>query len=73
MPILDVVCEVTGKVWKVEALVGTSVEEDDPLVVVESMKMEIPVGAPEDGVLVELCVGEGDAVVDGQVLARIEV
>jgi acetyl-CoA carboxylase biotin carboxyl carrier protein len=73
MALVDVKSEVTGTVWKLEASVGQSVEEDDPLLVVESMKMEIPVGSPEDGVLVEFCVGEGDAVTDGQVVARIEV
>jgi acetyl-CoA carboxylase biotin carboxyl carrier protein len=72
MAIIDVKSEVTGTVWKLEVAVGANAEEDDTLVLVESMKMEIPIGAPDDGAVVELCVAEGDAVADGQVVARIE-
>ncbi|MEX0582610.1 MAG: biotin/lipoyl-binding carrier protein [Sneathiella sp.] len=72
MALIDVIAEVTGKVWKIEATVGQELEEDDDVVILESMKMEIPVGAPEDGTLKEILVGEGDAVSEGQVIARIE-
>jgi acetyl-CoA carboxylase biotin carboxyl carrier protein len=73
MALVDVVSEITGKVWKIEAKIGEELEEDDPVVVLESMKMEIPVMAPEDGKLAEILVGEGDAVTEDQVIARMEV
>ncbi|WP_343044163.1 acetyl-CoA carboxylase biotin carboxyl carrier protein subunit [Sneathiella litorea] len=72
MALIDVIAEVAGKVWKVEAEVGQKLEEDDEVVILESMKMEIPVGAPADGTLKEILVGEGDAVAEDQVIARIE-
>ncbi|MDF2366169.1 acetyl-CoA carboxylase biotin carboxyl carrier protein subunit [Sneathiella sp.] len=72
MALIDVVAEVAGKVWKVEAKVGQTLEEEDDVIILESMKMEIPVGAPADGTLKELLVGEGDAVAEDQVVARIE-
>ncbi|MCR9213161.1 MAG: acetyl-CoA carboxylase biotin carboxyl carrier protein subunit [Proteobacteria bacterium] len=73
MALVDVVSEITGKVWKIEAEIGEELEEDDPVVILESMKMEIPVMAPEDGKLTEILVGEGDAVAEDQVIARMEV
>ena len=73
MSLVDVVSEIAGKVWKIEAEVGEELEEDDPVIILESMKMEIPVGAPEDGTVSEILVGEGDAVNEGQVVARIDV
>jgi len=69
---IEVLSEVTGKVWKIECPVGTEVQEEDPILIVESMKMEIPVVATGSGKVVELLVGEGDAVEDGQVVAIVE-
>jgi acetyl-CoA carboxylase biotin carboxyl carrier protein len=60
--------EVSGSVWKVEVVVGQQVSEGDTLVVVESMKMEIPVTAPSAGTVTEILVAEGEAVVDDQVI-----
>jgi acetyl-CoA carboxylase biotin carboxyl carrier protein len=60
--------EVTGSVWKVEVVVGQSVSEGDTLLIVESMKMEIPISAPASGVVSELLVVEGEAVVDDQLV-----
>ncbi len=60
--------EVSGSVWKVEVVVGQQVSEGDTLVVVESMKMEIPVTAPSAGTVTEIQVAEGEAVVDDQVI-----
>ncbi len=60
--------EVSGSVWKVEVTVGQQVSEGDTLVVVESMKMEIPVTAPTAGTVTEILVAEGEAVVDDQVI-----
>lgn len=73
MALEDVIAEVTGKVWKIEAEVGEELEEDDPVIILESMKMEIPVMAPEDGTVREILVGEGDSITEGQVVARMEV
>lgn len=69
---IEVKAEVTGKVWKILASVGARVEADDTVMVVESMKMEIPVISEEPGTVVELRVAEGDAVEDGQVVAIVE-
>jgi biotin carboxyl carrier protein len=60
--------EVSGSVWQVEVVVGQQVNEGDTLVVVESMKMEIPVTAPSAGTVTEILVAEGEAVVDDQVI-----
>jgi acetyl-CoA carboxylase biotin carboxyl carrier protein len=48
----EVKSEIAGKVWKIEAGVGDSLEEEDPILILESMKMEIPVDAPFDCTLV---------------------
>jgi acetyl-CoA carboxylase biotin carboxyl carrier protein len=69
---VEVKSEVTGKVWKVLVPVGSRVDADEPVMVVESMKMEIPVACEEGGTVVELRVAEGDAVEDGQVVAIVE-
>lgn len=73
MAIIEVKTEITGNVWKIVASVGDALAEDDPILILESMKMEIPVAAPEDGKLVEIMVAEGDVAKEGQVVARIEV
>ena len=72
MAIIDVKTEITGNVWKIVAEVGDALEEDDPIMILESMKMEIPVGAPEDGVVKEILTEEGAVVTEGTVVARIE-
>ncbi len=64
--------DISGSVWKVEVKVGDRVSEDDPIVVLESMKMEIPVVAPCAGTVISLSVAEGDVVSDGQVVAVIQ-
>ncbi|MGB5802085.1 MAG: acetyl-CoA carboxylase biotin carboxyl carrier protein subunit [Mesorhizobium sp.] len=72
MAIIDIKTEITGNVWKIVAEVGQSLEEDDPIMILESMKMEIPVAAPESGKLVAILATEGDTVTEGTVVARIE-
>lgn len=69
---IEVKSEVTGKVWKIEVPAGSKVDADEPMMIVESMKMEIPVCSEEGGTVVELLVAEGDAVEDGQVVAILE-
>ena len=65
---MKVLSEVSGTVWKVEVTVGQSVAEGDTLVIVESMKMEIPVSAPKAGTVAEIRTAEGEPVTDGQLL-----
>lgn len=73
MAIVDIKAEITGNIWKVLAKPGQHVGEDEAIVMMESMKMEIPVSAPEAGVVKEILVAEGDVVTEGKVIARIEV
>ena len=72
MPRLEIVSEVTGTVWKVEAQVGQTVTEDDVIMIIESMKMEIPITSSDAGTVVELLVAEGNTVSEGQHVATIE-
>lgn len=72
MATIEVRSEIEGKVWKIETKVGDSLSEDDAVMILESMKMEIPVEAPVDGTLVEILVGEGDMVEEDDVVAIIE-
>jgi len=60
-----------GKVFKVEASVGQSVKKGDTVVILEAMKMEIPVVAPEDGTVASINVAVGDAVEAGATLATM--
>lgn len=69
----DVKSEVKGKVWQIEAKPGASIDEDDAIIILESMKMEIPIVAPADGTIKEILVSEGDPVEEGQVVAVIEI
>ena len=73
MVVKDVKSEINGKVWKIDSSPGDELEEDDPIVILESMKMEIPISAPADGKVVEILVAEGDEVSEGQVVAKFEV
>ena len=63
--------EVAGTVWKVLVKVGDEVHADQELVIIESMKMEIPALAPCRGVVSELLVGEGEPVDEGQTLVKV--
>lgn len=64
--------EVTGTVWKVEAREGDTVAEDQVLLIVESMKMEIPLNAPAAGKVLRMLVREGEPVAEGQDVAVLE-
>ncbi|RKI86572.1 biotin/lipoyl-binding protein [bacterium 0.1xD8-71] len=60
-----------GKVFKIEANVGQAVKKGDAVVIVEAMKMEIPVVAPQDGTVASINVAVGDAVEAGALLATL--
>ena len=69
---IEIESDVTGTVWKIEVEIGAKVTEGQTLIILESMKMEIPVEAPCGGTLVEIRVAEGDAVEEGAILAVID-
>ncbi len=68
---VEVKAHITGTVWKITAKPGDEVSEDDPLIILESMKMEMPVEAPEDGRVEEIMVEEGQPVEEGDVVATL--
>ena len=68
----EVRAEMVANVWKVVAAEGDQVGDGDTLVILESMKMEIPVLAEVDGTLARLAVAEGDVVQEGDLIAVIE-
>jgi acetyl-CoA carboxylase biotin carboxyl carrier protein len=70
---IELKTDITGSVWKVLKQPGDSIGEEEPLLIMESMKMEVPVISPEAGVVREILVKEGDIVSDGTVVARVEV
>lgn len=72
MATTDVRSEVAGSVWKLVAQLGASLAAGDPILILESMKMEIPVEAPVAGKLLELCVAEEEPVEEGQLVAILE-
>ena len=69
---LTVRSELNAIVWKIEAAAGTTVTEGDNLMILESMKMEIPVTAPRTGKVKAIAVAEGEQVAEGQALAVLE-
>ncbi len=68
----DVCAHITGTVWKIEVKPGDEVEEDQTVVILESMKMEMPVEAPDAGKVAAIAVSEGQAVEEGDVLLTLE-
>lgn len=68
----DVEAHITGTVWKIEVEVGDSVQEGDAVVILESMKMEMPVEAEDPGVVKEICCSEGQSVSEGDTLVVLE-
>ena len=68
----EVKAELVGSVWKVKTQPGALVGEEDELLILESMKMEIPVTAPRAGTVREVRVKEGEVVKEGQVLVVLE-
>jgi acetyl-CoA carboxylase biotin carboxyl carrier protein len=68
----DVYAHITGTVWKIEAKAGQQVAEGDVLVILESMKMEMPIEAPASGTVKEIRVKEGQSVAEGAVVVILE-
>lgn len=72
MPRVVVKSEIPGSVIRIDAGIGDALEEDDPVITIESMKMEIPISAPIAGRVAEILVREGEAIAAGQVIATLE-
>jgi biotin carboxyl carrier protein len=72
MSFVKVCTEVAGTVWKIVAAKGTALAAGQEILIMESMKMEIPVEAPRAGTLVELRVAEGDVLKEGDIVAVLE-
>ncbi len=69
---IEVKSQISGTVWQVLVEVGQDVSEEEDLLILESMKMEIPVSAPDNGKIVEVLVAPNQPVQEGQVLMRLE-
>ena len=67
----SVLAHITGTVWKIEVKAGDAVEEGQPLVIIESMKMEMPVESPAAGTVESVTVTEGQPVEEGAVLLTL--
>jgi acetyl-CoA carboxylase biotin carboxyl carrier protein len=70
--VAEVKAELVGNLWKIVTEVGQHVDEDDTIMILESMKMEIPVLSPVSGTIKEFLVKEGEVVQEGQTVAIIE-
>jgi acetyl-CoA carboxylase biotin carboxyl carrier protein len=70
--VADVKAELVGNLWKIVVEVGQQVEEDDTLMILESMKMEIPITSPVTGTVREIRVKEGEVVQEGQTVAVVD-
>ncbi len=68
----EIKASMAGSVWKIQVKQGDTVTSGDDIVILESMKMEIPIAAETDGQIAEVLVNEGDFVNEGDVLARID-
>jgi biotin carboxyl carrier protein len=70
---LKVLSDLNAKVWKVEVSIGDTVDAEATLIILESMKTEIPIDAPKGGRVKAILVNEGDAVEEGQTVAILDV
>jgi len=70
--VADIEAHITGTVWKIEVEVGDQVEEGDTVVILESMKMEMPVEAEDPGRVAEIRCEDGQSVSEGDVLVVLE-
>ena len=69
---IEIEAQITGNVWKIEKAVGDAVAEEDVILIIESMKMEIPVEAPCSGRIREIRTAEGESVEEGDILVVLE-
>jgi acetyl-CoA carboxylase biotin carboxyl carrier protein len=72
MPAITLSADVAGTVWKIEVAVGDTVSADQDLLILESMKMEIPASAPRAGVVLKILVEPGQAIAEGQDLLVLD-
>ena len=72
MAIVNVKSEIAGNVWKIQLKPGDKVEFEGEIMILESMKMEIPVLSPKGGIIREIKVAEGEAIAEGQLVAIID-
>jgi len=70
--VAEIEAHITGTVWKVEVSIGDTIEEGDTVVILESMKMEMPVEAEDEGTVKEILVSEGQSVSEGDTLVVLE-
>ncbi len=68
----NIEAHITGTVWKIEVAVGDKIDEGDTVVILESMKMEMPVEAEDEGTVSEIRCAEGQAVSEGETLVVLE-
>ena len=69
---VEIEAQITGNVWKIEKAVGDEVAEEDVILIIESMKMEIPLEAPTAGRIAEIRTAEGESIEEGDVLVVLE-
>ena len=72
MAIVNVKSEIAGNVWKIQLKPGDKVEFEGEIMILESMKMDIPVLSPKGGTIKEIKVAEGEAIAEGQLVAIID-
>jgi biotin carboxyl carrier protein len=72
MALVNVKSEIAGNVWKIQLKPGDKVDADGEIMILESMKMEIPVLAPKAGTIKEIKVNEGESIGEGQLVAVID-
>lgn len=68
----EIEAHITGNVWKIQVAVGDTISDGDEVIILESMKMEIPVESEDDGVVKEIRCEEGQSVTEGDVLIVLE-
>ncbi len=72
MAVVNVKSEIAGNVWKIQVKAGDRVDVDGEIMILESMKMEIPVLSPKAGVIKEIRVNEGEAIGEGHLVAILD-
>jgi acetyl-CoA carboxylase biotin carboxyl carrier protein len=70
--VANIEAHITGTVWKIEVKIGDTVEEGDTVLILESMKMEMPVESEDEGTVAEIRCEEGQAVSEGETLVVLE-